>query len=282
MNQKEFFKAELICENLRIILYCCSEKESLRMTSCRKIIIEEDLIQFSEEGYVDSYLILGSKEAVLVDTLENAEDLYDKVTETTDLPLKVLLTHAHPDHAGKGIWKFAEHDIPVYLDSRDDFLLASFGLQDLPYIPLTDGMAFDLGNTVIESIHCYGHTPGSVVFLDRAKQRLFSGDSVGSGGFWLQLSHSLSMTEFRKELVRLLDLTKDMEDLKLYPGHRSQAPVTLDKGYLVDELALIDDILAGRMTYPKEIMTVEDEPLTYCKASRGYLADFCYNPDKLI
>ena len=167
-------------------------------------------------------------------------------------------------------------------DSRDDFLLASFGLQDLPYIPLTDGMTFELGDTVIESVHCYGHTPGSVVFLDRAKQRLFPGDSVGSGGFWLQLSHSLSMSDFRKELIRLLEITKQIDDLKLYPGHRNQAPVTLDKGYLVDELALIDDILAGKAEYPREVMTVGNEQLTYCKASRGYLVDFCYNPDKLV
>ena len=52
---------------------------------------------------VDAYLLTGEKRAVLVDTLQNATGLYEKVRELTELPLDVLITHGHIDHAGKSL-----------------------------------------------------------------------------------------------------------------------------------------------------------------------------------
>ncbi len=242
--------------------------------------IAENVYQLNESGSVDAYLIVGETSAVVVDALEHAVDVYERVRRVTNLPLTLLLTHAHPDHAGKSVAAFVEQGVPVYMDERDAGLMNEFGM-DFPYVALTDGQQFDLGNTVLKCVFCHGHTPGSVVFIDEDNQRMFSGDSIGSGGFWLQLKHSLSMEEFKGQLSRLMEMTKEMKSLRIYPGHRNQSMVQLTYSYMEDEMSLVEDILSGKERHERQIMFLDGEGLVYSKAARGLLHDFCYNPDNL-
>ena len=73
------------------------------MKNCSVGKIGPDLFQFNEQNeygpYVDAYMILGTKRAVIVDALQDAEDLYQRVRQITDLPFDLLLTHGHGDHA---------------------------------------------------------------------------------------------------------------------------------------------------------------------------------------
>ena len=49
------------------------------------------------------------------------------------------------------------------------------------YIPMEDGMEFDLGGRVLKVISTPGHTPGEVSILDETSRTLFSGDTANVG-----------------------------------------------------------------------------------------------------
>lgn len=52
---------------------------------------------------VHCFLVEGQEKALLVDTMTGLRGLRDFVTGLTDLPVEVVLTHGHMDHAG-GVW----------------------------------------------------------------------------------------------------------------------------------------------------------------------------------
>jgi len=49
------------------------------------------------------------------------------------------------------------------------------------YLPMEDGMEFDLGGRVLKVISTPGHTPGEVSILDETSRTLFSGDTANVG-----------------------------------------------------------------------------------------------------
>ncbi len=115
----------------------------------------------------------------------------------------ILLTHGHLDHAGgakalKGeldAARAAEGLPPVPIvgpDIRDTFLLdgieeaqQQFGMQGMrnaaPDRFLTEGETVTLGALTFEVLHVPGHTPGHLVFFERAARVAFSGDTVFRG-----------------------------------------------------------------------------------------------------
>ena len=53
-----------------------------------------------ESGAVNMYLVTGQDSALLIDTGTGAGNLLECVRSITSLPLIVVNTHGHPDHAG--------------------------------------------------------------------------------------------------------------------------------------------------------------------------------------
>jgi metal-dependent hydrolase (beta-lactamase superfamily II) len=93
--------------------------------------LQHNLFQLNENDglylNVDAYLLVGKDRALLIDTLQETEELYERVRKITDKPLDVAISHGHPDHAGRGLKQFhdagidiwmAEADIAVYKDRR--------------------------------------------------------------------------------------------------------------------------------------------------------------------
>ena len=169
------------------------------------------------------------------------------------------------------------------MDSRDIPLLeqADPSFAEMPFQELTDGMTFDLGGTVLEAIAVPGHTPGSFVFLDRQGKRLYSGDAVGSGEFWMQLPESLPLEEFLTAAEGLADRIKDC-DPKICPGHRYQSPVQLDGRYLSDVIELTKDILAGKNNEaPVKTMDLGFGEIRFKEASKGLITNYVYDPENV-
>lgn len=98
---------------------------------------------------------------------------------------QILLTHGHIDHAG-GAARLREEltaraGVPVPIwgpDERDRFLLdglkttgEGYGILDArPFVPdrwLAEGDRVLVAGHSFEVLHCPGHTPGHIVFLDR-------------------------------------------------------------------------------------------------------------------
>jgi len=106
---------------------------------------------------------------------------------------KILLTHAHIDHAG-GTAELADSlKLPIVGPHRGD----QFWIDGLPeqakmfgfghcerFTPdqwLEDGDHVQLGDIDFEVRHCPGHTPGHVVFYSAADRVAFVGDVLFAG-----------------------------------------------------------------------------------------------------
>lgn len=125
------------------------------------------------DGMVRQFLFTGEGEALLVDTGFAHSQVLAAVRTVTDAPVKVILTHADPDHAG-GLGDFGE----AWLHEKDWPLVKG----DVKLHPLQEGDVFTCGDYRLEAIEIPGHTYGSVAFVDRAKKLLLPGDSVQKEG----------------------------------------------------------------------------------------------------
>ncbi len=132
-----------------------------------------------EEGHVRCFLAVGEREALVIDAgIEKG--LKEKVRTVTDLPLRLILTHADPDHttaASEFDTVLAHPSEMAYLRSRQKEVLRPQ--------PVWEGDHFDLGRFDFEVILIPGHTPGSIALLERKHRFLLSGDSVQNGVIYL-------------------------------------------------------------------------------------------------
>jgi glyoxylase-like metal-dependent hydrolase (beta-lactamase superfamily II) len=108
-------------------------------------------------------------------------------------PAAIWLTHGHLDHAG-GAAELAEK-LKLQIigpDQRDTMLLtgieaqaASYGLAGLrnctPDRFLTEGETLHIGPHSFDVLHCPGHTPGHVVFVNKAARFAQVGDVLFRG-----------------------------------------------------------------------------------------------------
>lgn len=205
-------------------------------------------------------LLTGRDKALLVDAGYGLEDVASYIRTLTDLPVELLLTHAHPDHYGAAaeferIWMH-EKDIAA-LDEMEP-VFSGMGVAPLPRERLcafTDGHTFDLGGAQLLAAELTGHTPGSAVFVYDNEKMIFSGDAVGSGDIVLMaVPKAFDLRAYRQSLTAFLDRCAPWADYAWQAGHWHQA----DKGagqerndpcpqLLADMIALCDEILAGRI-----------------------------------
>lgn len=107
---------------------------------------------------------------------------------------KIALTHGHLDHAaGAAELKEALGGVPIEgPDERDRFLLDGLAEQcramgiagGRPVTPdrwLQEGQTIELAGVEFAVLHCPGHTPGSVVFVDAAAKFAIVGDVLFRG-----------------------------------------------------------------------------------------------------
>jgi hydroxyacylglutathione hydrolase len=155
----------------------------------------------------------------------------DRLLETIDsLSLRIdqiLLTHGHIDHAG-GAARLRDEltarmgePVPIWgPDVRDKFLIdglettgKGYGIMDArAFIPdrwLVEGDHVVIAGHTFEVLHCPGHTPGHVVFVDRKMGFGILGDvlfrgSVGRTDFPYCSSEDL-LSSIRTKLLTLDD-----------------------------------------------------------------------------
>ena len=258
------------------------------------------------------YLIEGSEQAALIDTASGAGDLKAYVESLTSLPLIVLLTHGHVDHA-MGAPQFPDVfmsflDSAVYqemssLDWRKAYLspAPAFGeltdadfLPDAMYVPvetaenfrdLKDGDVFDLGGITVETIFCGGHTPGTMLFLLREPRILITGD--GCAFFtMLQADSCLGLSSYEKNLRAAEERTRGRYDQVLMSHGNLEAPVTLMEEVLecIQEIknGTDDKIAFGFMgTGGRVAKAYGNNGVSAYARLDGKVGNIVYNPDRI-
>ena len=207
-----------------------------------------------------SYLVVGEKRAVMIDCGMTPGPIMPLIRTVTQLPVDLLLTHAHPDHYGaaadfESIWMH-ENDIAA-LDEMEP-VFAGVGVKPLPREKLhafCDGHVFDLGGRQLLAAELTGHTPGSTVFVDETEKMIFSGDAVGSGDIVLMaVPKADCLSAYRRSLAAFLDRSAPWADYSWHAGHWHQAERGEGKerndpccALIEDMISLCDAILAGEI-----------------------------------
>lgn len=141
---------------------------------------------------------------------------------------KILITHAHLDHAGGTAELARSAGVPIIGPQKaDQFWIdllpaqcQQFGFEGEIFAPdlwLNHGDKIELGNLNFDVVHCPGHTPGHVVFVENDQQFAAVGDvlfqgSIGRSDFPQGNQEDL-VNSIRERLFPLGD------NIKFIPGH---------------------------------------------------------------
>ena len=170
-----------------------------------------------------------TREAAVVDPGGDLDEVLAAVREEKLELKKILLTHAHVDHAGAAAQLAESAGLPIEGPHPGDrFWIeglpqqgAMFGFPPAePFTPtrwLHDGDTITLGHCTVQVRHCPGHTPGHVVFHSPEAKRAFVGDVLFAG--------SIGRTDFPGgDYQTLVDsITQRLwplgDDVVFIPGH---------------------------------------------------------------
>lgn len=170
-----------------------------------------------------------TKQAAIVDPGGDVEKLISAVKTNKLQLVKILLTHAHIDHAG-GTKALAEYfQVPIEGPHKaDQFWIdlipeqkTRFGFADAeaftPNRWLVQGDSVSFGNIVLEVYFCPGHTPGHVVFFHRESKLAQVGDVLFKGSIgrtdFPRGDHATLINSIRENLFPLGN------DVRFIPGH---------------------------------------------------------------
>lgn len=142
---------------------------------------------------------------------------------------KILLTHAHIDHAGATNALAKHYGVVIEGPHKEDQFWIDlipqqkdrFGFADAEaFTPdrwLVQGDTVTFGNIVLEVYFCPGHTPGHVVFFHRASKLAQVGDVLFKGSIgrtdFPRGDHPTLIKSIRENLFNLGN------DVRFIPGH---------------------------------------------------------------
>ncbi len=170
-----------------------------------------------------------TKAAAVIDPGGDFEKIKKAIAEEGVTLVKVLLTHAHIDHAGATAEVAEKYNVGIEGPHKGDLYWiegldkqsAMFGFPKvggfLPDRWLEDGDKVVIGEGVLDVLHCPGHTPGHVVFVDKASKMAQVGDVLFNG--------SIGRTDFpggnHEELISSIKLKLFPlgDDITFIPGH---------------------------------------------------------------
>jgi glyoxylase-like metal-dependent hydrolase (beta-lactamase superfamily II) len=187
-----------------------------------------------------AYLIIGNRRAALVDTGLGVVNICEIVKNLTNLPIFVIITHAHWDHIGglkyfenyyihkfDASWTNGNFPLPLSTVKREltkflcefpkEFCLQNYEIFTGPPTKiLTDGDEIDIGDRILKVVHTPGHSPGHICIFEANSGYLFSGDLIYSGTLDI-FYESTDPEDFAKSVQKIADLPVK----KLLPAHFS-------------------------------------------------------------
>lgn len=217
---------------------------------------------------VTSFLIVGSKRAVLFDSGLGVGRISDVVRRLTALPVTVVNSHTHFDHVGgnseftdvrnldepyslasargevaQGLVAYASEmldeahlcgPLPAGVTSRE-YKIRTWHIA----ASIRDGELLDLGDRTLEILRTPGHTPDSLCLVDRANGLLFTGDTYYSGEIYLWAPET-SVADYMASINKLVQLAHGLKTL--LPSH---GPQVAKPRRLLELQKALQDIEAG-------------------------------------
>lgn len=170
-----------------------------------------------------------TQKAAVVDPGGDLDQIEAQLAEMGATLEKILLTHAHIDHAGGTADLAEKHEVPIEGPHKEDQFWID-GLADQsrmfqfpearPFVPtrwLDDGDEVSVGNLKLQVLHTPGHTPGHVCFFSEGAKLAIVGDVL--------FKQSIGRTDFPKgDHATLIASIKEKlfplgEDVQFIPGH---------------------------------------------------------------
>ena len=219
--------------------------------------------QFEE---VISYLIVGTRRALLFDTGMGIGKISRVVAKLTTLPVTVLNSHTHFDHTGGNAEfssivapdtpftrKNAEGQSNIY--SRDalapericgklpaDVRSTSYSVRPFRISEwVKDEERIDLGGRELEVIFTPGHTPDSLCLLDGKNGLLFTGDTFYRGPIYV-FTPETDLAAYVKSVERIAKLVPALK--LLLPSHNT---TVADPEYLNRLVRALHDVESGNL-----------------------------------
>lgn len=183
-------------------------------------------------GYDSNVYLLEDADPIVVDTgtgmyAESALEELSKIVPLRSIG-RIVLTHSHIDHLG-GAARFQKatgakvllHEEEARLLMAGDTRLTLAGmfgmrLERMEIEPLSAGQKLATGSAELEVLHTPGHSPGSIVLLDRPTASAIVGDTVftdGGVGRWDLPGGDLGALASSLRMLGTLGLRN------IYPGH---------------------------------------------------------------
>lgn len=187
--------------------------------------------------YINLYLLLGNKKAVLIDTgtgLFPLKPLVDSLIE--DKKLIVVNTHGHFDHRGanKEFEEVIAHSLEVFdlskplniafLKESTQDIVKHYANNNFLIKParnvksIEEGYVIDLGAITLKVIHTPGHSPGSISLLSN-RGEFFTGDTAHYGAMYLPKLKKFPI--ILSSLRKMLKISLDHGVSELYPSHEA-------------------------------------------------------------
>ncbi|WP_391528958.1 MBL fold metallo-hydrolase [Photorhabdus akhurstii] len=170
-----------------------------------------------------------SKEAAIVDPGGEAQKLIAEIERRGLKLTQILLTHGHFDHVGATVEVAKHFNVPIYGPHQEDAFWIEglqaqsrmFGIEECPSFEpdrwLNEGDELRVGGVDLSVLHCPGHTPGHVVFVNHADKLIYMGDVLFKGGVgrsdFPRGNHQQLINSIKDKLLPLGD------DYEFIPGH---------------------------------------------------------------
>jgi hydroxyacylglutathione hydrolase len=180
-------------------------------------VLRENLCSTWEAPFI--YLLVGSKQALLIDTGDIAEAKAMPLRETVmgllpsiagaTMPLIVVHSHGHLDHR-TGDPQFENIAGVQRVPADLDHVRGYFGFTAWP----AGTAQIDLGERIIDVLPAPGHHPAHLLYYDRDSGILFSGDYLLPGRLLVD-----DLAAYRASAQRVADFIKDRPVTYVLGGH---------------------------------------------------------------
>lgn len=205
--------------------------------------IDDVTYAISEYGHwekVHSYLLIGTTHALLIDTGLGIGNIKAEIASLTNLPVKVVTTHAHWDHIGghnlfsdiyvhEGDSEWLKKGLPVPIEiirknviqepfsksAPIEFDINKFNIYPCKASLLLDNDIIDIGSRKLKVIHTPGHSPGHICVLEEDKGYLYTGDLIYLGTLYA-FYPSTDPVQYKNSIIKVSNLNNIK---RILPSH---------------------------------------------------------------